>query len=76
MSSIAYNLFSKLVWIVSRIRHIDDAGKIMEWIAAMTAMNKLLNEMDMKNVYRTPLPHRMKSEKVLKMTWSQQRVKI
>ena len=31
-----------------RLRHIDDARKIAEWIDAMTAINKLLNGIDIK----------------------------
>ena len=46
MSSIAWNLSRKMEWMARRIRHIDDAGKIMEWMAAMSAINKVLRETD------------------------------
>ena len=70
MSSVAFNLSRKLEWMARRIRHIDNGVKLIEWIAAMTAINKLLNEIDTTKVYRdewTPWPHGKKSEKVLKM---------
>ena len=70
MSSVAFNLSRKLEWMARRIRHIDNGGKLIEWIAAMTAINKLLKEIDTTKVYRdewTPWPHGKKSEKVLKM---------
>ena len=69
MSSIAYNLTRKLESMARRIRHIDEAGEIMEWIAAMIVINKLLEEIDTK-VYRdewTPWRHEKIREKVLKM---------
>ena len=70
MSSVAFNLSRKLEWMARRIRHIDNGVKLIEWIAAMTAINKLLNEIDTTKVYRdewTPWPHGKKSEKVLNM---------
>ena len=70
MSSVAFNLSRKLEWMSRRIRHIDNGGKLIEWIAAMTAINKLLKELVKTKVYRdewTPWPHGKKSEKVLKM---------
>ena len=48
MSSVAYNLWRKLEYMSRRLRHIDDVGKILEWIQAMTAINKLLKEIDIK----------------------------
>ena len=51
-----------------RLRHIDDVGQIKEWIEAMTAINRLLKETDIK-VYRDewkPWGQRKKRGKVLK----------
>ena len=48
MSSVAYNLWRKLEFMSRRLRHIDDVGKIKEWIVAMTAINRLLKEIDIK----------------------------
>ena len=52
-----------------RLRHIDDVGKILEWIQAMTAINKLLKEIDIKE-YRDewrPWRERKKMGMVRKM---------
>ena len=48
MSSVAYNLWRKLEFMSRRLRHIDDVGKILEWTQAMTAINRLLKEIDIK----------------------------
>ena len=68
MSSIAWNLSRKMEWMSRRIRHIDDAGKIMEWMAAMSAINKVLKEID-TTVYKDewrPWRQGKLSEEVLK----------
>ena len=52
-----------------KLRHIDDVGKIMEWTAAMTAINRLLNDINIKE-YRDdwrPWRERNKMGKVRKM---------
>ena len=52
-----------------RLRHIDDVGKIMEWTQAMTAINRLLKEIDIKE-YRDewrPWRERKKMGMVRKM---------
>ena len=48
MSSVAYNLSRKLEWMSRRIRRIDVAGEIKDWVEAMSAINSLLNEVDVK----------------------------
>ena len=48
MSSVAYNLWRKLEFMSRRLRHIDDVGEIMHWIAAMAAINTLLKDIDIK----------------------------
>ena len=48
MSSFVYNITRKLEWMGRRIRYIDEAGDITEWVAAMSALNSLLNEVDIK----------------------------
>ena len=48
MSSVAYNLSRKLEWMARRIRRIDDAGEIKNWVEAMAAINCLLKEVDIK----------------------------
>ena len=48
MSSVAYNLWRKLEFMSRRLRHIDDVGEIMQWIAAMTAINTLLKDIEIK----------------------------
>ena len=52
-----------------RLRHIDDVDKIKDWIEAMTAINRLLKDTDIKE-YRDdwmPWRHRKKRGMVLKM---------
>ena len=52
-----------------KLRHIDDVGKIMEWTAAMTAINRLLKDINIKE-YRDdwrPWRERNKMGKVRKM---------
>ena len=46
MSSVAYNLSRKLEWMARRVRRIDDAWEIKNWVEAMTAINCLLKEVD------------------------------
>ena len=69
MSSVAYNLWRKLEFMSRRLRHIDDVGKILEWTQAMTAINTLLKEVDIKE-YRDdwrPWRERKETGKVRKM---------
>ena len=40
--SVALNLSKKLEWMSRRLRWIDDAAEIQQWVSAMTAINKLL----------------------------------
>ena len=48
MSSVAYNLKRKMEWMGRRIRHIDDAGEIKDWVEAMAAINRAVKELDDK----------------------------
>ena len=48
MSSIAYNLSRKMEWMGRRLRHIDDAAEILNWVSAMKEINSLLKEVDIK----------------------------
>ena len=48
MSSVAYNLTRKLEWMGRTLRRIDDAGEIRDWVAAMSAINGLLKQVDIK----------------------------
>ena len=48
MSSVAYNLTRKMEWMGRRLRRIDDASEIKEWVTAMTAINCLLKEVHIK----------------------------
>ena len=69
MSSVAYNLWRKLEFMSRRLRHIDDVEKIIEWTQAMTAINRLLKEIDIKE-YRDdwrPWRERKKMGKERKM---------
>ena len=67
MSSVAYNLWRKLEFMSRRLRHIDDVGKIKQWIAAMTAINTLLKDIDIKDYTDDwrPWGHRKKTDKAL-----------
>ena len=49
MSSIAYNISRKMEWMGRRLRYIDVAGEIKEWVVAMSALNCLLKELDIKS---------------------------
>ena len=42
--SVPYNLARKLEWMSRRLRWIDDAIEIREWLDAMSAINKLITE--------------------------------
>ena len=42
MSSVTYNLKKKLEWMSRRIRRIDVAGDIKDWVEAMAAINRLM----------------------------------
>ena len=67
MSSVAYNLWRKLEYMSRRLRHIDDVGKIEQWIAAMTAINTLLKDIEIKD-YKDewrPWGHRKKKDMAL-----------
>ena len=48
MSSVAFNLTKKIEWMGRRLRWIDDPAEIKEWVAVMTAINKLLKEVETK----------------------------
>ena len=48
MSSVAYNITRKIEWMGRRLRYINDAGEIKEWVSAMSALNALVNEVDIK----------------------------
>ena len=48
MSSVAYNITRKMEWMGRRLRYIDEAGEIKEWAAAMSALNSVLKEVDIK----------------------------
>ena len=48
MSSIAYNITRKMEWMGRRLRYIDEAGEIKEWVVAMSALNALLREVEIK----------------------------
>ena len=48
MSSVAYNLTRKLEWMGRRLRRIDKAAEITNWISAMKDINCLLKEVDIK----------------------------
>ena len=48
MSSVAFNLTRKLEWMGRRLRYVDDAGEIRDWIAAMKAINCLIQEVHIK----------------------------
>ena len=48
ISSIAYNITRKMEWMGRRLRYIDEAEDIKEWVAAMSALNALLKEVDSK----------------------------
>jgi len=39
MSSIAYNLSRKMEWMGRRLRHIDDAAEILNWVSAVKEIN-------------------------------------
>ena len=56
-------------YMARRLRHIDDVGKIKEWIEAMTAINRLLKDTEIKE-YRddwTPWRQRKKKGMFMKM---------
>ena len=42
--SVALNLSKKLEWMSRRLRWIDEVAAIREWVAVMTAINKLMKE--------------------------------
>ena len=48
MSSIAFNLTRRMEWMGRRLRHIDDAAEILNWVSAMKEINGLLKEVDIK----------------------------
>ena len=48
MSSVAYNITRKMEWMGRRLRYIDEAGEIKEWAAALSALNCVLKEVDIK----------------------------
>ena len=48
MSSIKYNIRRKMEWMGRRLRHIDGAEEIKEWAAAMSALNAVFKEVDIK----------------------------
>ena len=48
MSSVAYNLKRKLEWMKRRIRYIDYAGELKDWVDAMMVINSLLMEVNIK----------------------------
>ena len=48
MSSVAYNITRKIEWMGRRLRHINEAGEIKVWVSAMSALNALLNVVDIK----------------------------
>ena len=48
MSSIAYNLTRKLEWMGRRLRYIDNANEIKDWVTTMKTINSLLKDVDIK----------------------------
>ena len=48
MSSVKYSIKRKIEWMGRRLRYIDGAGEIKEWAAAMSALNVVLKEVDIK----------------------------
>ena len=48
MSSIAYNLTTKLEWMGRKLRKIDDAADIKNWASAMRELNCMLKEVEIK----------------------------
>ena len=46
MSSVAFNLSRKLEWMSRKLRKLDDAGKIRDWVTTMAAINSLLKVVD------------------------------
>ena len=48
MSSVKYNIKRKMEWMGRRLRYIDGAGEIKEWATAMSALNVVLKEIDIK----------------------------
>ena len=86
MSSIAYNLTRKLEWMGRRLRHIDDAGEIKNWVSAMNDINCLLKEVDIKECSDGWRPYRKRDYGLKKdigdsvldtaaNTWSLKRIK-
>ena len=49
MSSIAYNLTRKLEWMGRRLRYIDNANEIKDWVTTMKTINSLLKDVDIKS---------------------------
>ena len=49
MSSLKYNITRKMEYMGRRLRHIDAAGEIKEWVGAMTALNSLLKDLNIKS---------------------------
>ena len=67
MSSAAYNLAKKFEWMARRLRHIDDASEINIWIGAMTAINRLLKEFEVKVYSDDWKPWRKKGKKEMEI---------
>ena len=48
MSSIKWNITKKMEWMGRRLRRINGSEEIKEWAAAMSALNVVLQELDIK----------------------------
>ena len=66
MSSIAYNLTRKLEWMERRLRYIDNANEIKDWVTSMKTINSLLKEVDIKSCSDSWKPWRKREYRVKK----------
>ena len=64
MSSVEWNLTRKLEWMGRRLRYIDAAGEIKEWVAAMSTINSLLKQVEIKRCSNNWMPWSKRNESV------------
>ena len=69
MSSAAYNLSRKFEWMARRLRKIDDVAEIKDWIATMSAINRLLKEFEFKEYRDTWKPWKKKGMKQMEIEY-------
>ena len=63
MSSICYNLKRKMEWMGRRLRKIDKAEEIKQWVSAMREINGLLKEVEIKEYKDTWKPWRKRVQR-------------